>query len=324
YWIADDNEIGDDLEITNEQAEIELNDWYEENGDYEIVPLDNYYFSCKDVIGEVCNNIIREVMKPKYEYYQTLISKYRKIYEQGIIDFIKFISDISFQSNVVYGVERTYNIYTRANQYSRLLNFLDNQEKGRRDTILENLNKYRTILRIDKTLSYQVKENAGFIYLDNYGRKINLIDEGSGISKVIGLLFFILENIYNKENSDDTRLLVLEEPESNLHPSLQSKLADLFMEILTNNNIRLLIETHSEYLIRRLQYLVGTNDIDPDKIGINYFQMKLQGKRKRKIEFYEINIGKDGRLSREFGPGFFDEADNLSVELFLRNKNPDN
>src|SRR5690606_11164569 len=150
YWIADDNEIGDDLEITNEQAEIELNDWYEENGDYEIVPLDNYYFSCKDVIGEVCNNIIREVMKPKYEYYQTLISKYRKIYEQGILDFVKFISGIAFQSNVVYGVERTYNIYKIANQYSKLINFLDYQEKGRRDTILENLNKYLSILGIDK------------------------------------------------------------------------------------------------------------------------------------------------------------------------------
>src|SRR5690606_32964673 len=117
---------------------------------------------------------------------------------------------------------------------------------------------------------------------------------------------------------------VLEEPESNLHPSLQSKLADLFIDIISKNNVRLLIETHSEYLIRRLQYLVAIKEIDADKIGINYFQMKLQGKRKRRIEFYEINIGKDGRLSREFGPGFFDEADNLSVELFLKNKNPDN
>lgn len=324
FWIADDNEIGDDLEITNEQAEIELNDWYEENGDYEIVPLDNYYFSCKDVIGEVCNNIIREVMKPKYEYYQTLMSKYRKIYEQGILDFVKFISGIAFQSNVVYGVERTYNIYRGTNQYSKLLNFLDGQDKVIRNKIIHDLNMHLSILGIDKKLSYQIKENAGFIYLDNHGRKINLIDEGSGISKVIGLLFFIVENIYNREVPEDTRLLVLEEPESNLHPSLQSKLADLFIDVLTNNNICLLIETHSEYLIRRLQYLVATNEIESGQVGINYFQMKLEGKRKRKIEFYEINIGKDGRLSREFGPGFFDEADNLSIELFLKNKNLEN
>src|SRR5690606_21325185 len=139
-------------------------------------------------------------IKPKYEYYQTLISKYRKIYEQGILDFVKFISGIAFQSNVIYGVERTYNIYRRANQYSTLLNFLDDQEKKVRDDLILNLNKYLTILGVDKKMSYQVKENAGFIYLDNHGRKINLIDEGSGISKVIGLLFFILENIYRMDN----------------------------------------------------------------------------------------------------------------------------
>ena len=32
---------------------------------------------------------------------------------------------------------------------------------------------------------------------------------------------------------------------------------------------------------------------------------------------YPINITKDGSLTRNFGKGFFDEADNIAMELFL-------
>src|SRR5690606_34477489 len=107
YWIAGADGYDVDLELANDGLGGDLDDWYEENGDSELIQFDAFYSGNEQPIGEVCNKIIRELMKPKYEYYQTLISKYRKIYEQGILDFVKFISGIAFQSNVVYGVERT-------------------------------------------------------------------------------------------------------------------------------------------------------------------------------------------------------------------------
>src|SRR5690606_6405612 len=107
FWIAGADGYDVDLELANDGLGGDLDDWYEENGDSELIQFDAFYSGNEQPIGEVCNKIIRELMKPKYEYYQTLISKYRKIYEQGILDFVKFISGIAFQSNVVYGVERT-------------------------------------------------------------------------------------------------------------------------------------------------------------------------------------------------------------------------
>ena len=35
---------------------------------------------------------------------------------------------------------------------------------------------------------------------------------------------------------------------------------------------------------------------------------------------YNMSYLDDGRFSRPFGPGFFDEADNLATELFLIEK----
>ncbi len=36
---------------------------------------------------------------------------------------------------------------------------------------------------------------------------------------------------------------------------------------------------------------------------------------------FKIQIDKNGSLDREFGPGFFDEADNIAINLFKINKN---
>ena len=50
--------------------------------------------------------------------------------------------------------------------------------------------------------------------------------------------------------------MLLEEPEANLHPAFQSKLADLFSEVAVDYEQQLIVETHSEYMVRKFQYLV--------------------------------------------------------------------
>ena len=116
--------------------------------------------------------------------------------------------------------------------------------------------------------------------------------------------------------------LLLEEPEANLHPNLQSRLADLFMELVSKNQVKhggpidvsksLIVETHSEYLIRRLQYLVASGKADPGQIAIYYLGTDPEA------EDYvqRVTIAENGQLSQEFGPGFLDEASNLMIDLY--------
>ena len=107
--------------------------------------------------------------------------------------------------------------------------------------------------------------------------------------------------------------LALEEPEVHLHPRYQSLLADMIVEAYQKYNIHFIIETHSEYLIRKLQVLVADkeNKLTPNDVSLNYVDKDENGiSTNRKIEIIE-----DGRLSEPFGPGFFDEATGLSMHL---------
>jgi len=74
----------------------------------------------------------------------------------------------------------------------------------------------------------------------------SLVDAGFGISQVlpvITMLFFVPEG----------SIVLIEQPELHLHPNAQAQLADLFLEVAEKRKLQLIIESHSEHLLRRLQ-----------------------------------------------------------------------
>ena len=106
--------------------------------------------------------------------------------------------------------------------------------------------------------------------------------------------------------------LLVEEPEANLHPNLQAKLADLFVHLSRPEGAHTVVETHSEYLVRRLQYLVAKGEVEPERVALYY----LGPDPEAKDYVRRIEIDRHGQLSQEFGAGFFDEATNLMVNLY--------
>jgi predicted ATPase len=109
-------------------------------------------------------------------------------------------------------------------------------------------------------------------------------------------------------------VLLLEEPEANLHPNLQSRLADLLVELIGSGH-QVLVETHSEYLVRRLQYLVAKGQCDPDSASVLYVDA-TDSMDTSTPDVRSISIDEHGQLSEPFGGGFFDEATDLMVDLF--------
>jgi len=160
-----------------------------------------------------------------------------------------------------------------------------------------------------------------------------LADLGYGITQLLAILLEITlignENYWDEANYDPdsgyhhSSTLIIEEPETNLHPKYQSLLADLFVEASKKYRIQFIIETHSEYLIRKLQFLTGKGDIKPADTSLYYFY-SFKEKPKGEKQVKKIEIMQDGRLSDYFGEGFFDEADNLAMKLFVLNKNTSN
>lgn len=151
----------------------------------------------------------------------------------------------------------------------------------------------------------------------------NIIDFGSGINQLIPMLFACSNKIQGDPQwigSNDAEMIyeqssiIVEEPETNLHPNFQSKLADMFTILKKERNLNFIIETHSEYMVRRFQNLVanGNLKLKSKDIIINYFWIdKETGKHKCK----QIEILPNGQLSESFEDGFYDESVNLKFEL---------
>jgi len=149
-------------------------------------------------------------------------------------------------------------------------------------------------------------------YLKLSGKRVPLNDDGLGANK---LVLIILQLVLSNRNS----LFLFEEPEIGLHPAFQSKLAELFLDAYKKFGHNFIIETHSEYIIRKFQYLTAKKKLKPEDSTIYYFHHPDNIPKGEK-HIKEIGIREDGGLTDDFGPGFFDEATNIKFDL-LRLKN---
>lgn len=131
--------------------------------------------------------------------------------------------------------------------------------------------------------------------------KSNIMDFGAGTSQ---LLPIVIESIISPKNS----VLVIEEPETHIHPNAQSKLADFFVELVERDpSKQIFIETHSMYLIRQIQILVAMRKIQPEDLNICYFSQNEDGSN---IKFLELS--ENGQFIADFPKGFFDVAYELN------------
>ena len=91
------------------------------------------------------------------------------------------------------------------------------------------------------------------------GRSVLLTDVGFGVSQVLPV---IVESFYAEPGST----VIMEQPEIHLHPSVQAGLADLLIDAaLSRENgkerkTQFIIESHSEYLLRRLLRRIAEGD----------------------------------------------------------------
>jgi predicted ATPase len=187
------------------------------------------------------------------------------------------------------------------------------------------------IFQIGEDITIRNIEGIASMVLITENKKIvNLVDLGFGAGQILTILLKIantineiskektkIRNIRRFKNSR-SHLIIIEEPESNLHPALQSHLAFLFIEVYKKYGIRFIIETHSEYFIRNLQLLIAENhdNFEKDEAIIYYMSNTKNEKRINKI-----TINEDGSLSDKFGQGFLDEATKTALKLIqIKNK----
>jgi predicted ATPase len=98
---------------------------------------------------------------------------------------------------------------------------------------------------------------------------VDLPDVGFGISQVLPVL---VQCFYAPAGS----IILIEQPEIHLHPRAQSALADVMNDVINSRengkdrNIQLVIETHSEHFLRRLQRRIAEDESPQEKVSV-YF-----------------------------------------------------
>jgi predicted ATPase len=76
--------------------------------------------------------------------------------------------------------------------------------------------------------------------------EVLITDVGFGVSQILPVLVLCY---YVPEGST----IIFEQPEIHLHPSVQAGLADVFIDAMKTRSVQIILESHSEHLLHRLQ-----------------------------------------------------------------------
>jgi hypothetical protein len=132
--------------------------------------------------------------------------------------------------------------------------------------------------------------------------RANLADTGFGASQVLPVIISLF-------TSPDGSTLLYEQPELHLHPAAQAELGTVFTKACSPSK-RILIETHSENLILRIQTEIALGNLVPESVKIYCLTARQAGH-----ELVPIPLNKKGEFLAEWPRGFFEETYQESLKL---------
>ena len=137
-----------------------------------------------------------------------------------------------------------------------------------------------------------------------------LTDVGFGVSQVLPALVLLY---YVPEGST----VLMEQPEIHLHPRVQSGLADVMLNVARVRNVQIIVESHSEHLMRRLQRRVAEEEASAEDVKL-YF-VSTSG---RSAQVSDLALNEWGEIENWPDNFFGDEMGEITAiaEASLRRK----
>jgi predicted ATPase len=139
------------------------------------------------------------------------------------------------------------------------------------------------------------------------GSEVKITDVGFGVSQVLPPL---VEVFYCRPGS----VVWLEQPEIHLHPQVQAKLADVFISAVKasengrSRNVQLIIESHSEHFLNRLQRRIAEGVIQPNDVAIYFCK-----RRDNAAELEALRLNLFGEIENWPENFFGDEMEDLTA-----------
>lgn len=191
-----------------------------------------------------------------------------------IIDYIEEIcrrEPLSF----INKIDKNYRI-------KKLKSALQNErEIDEVDTVLGKEELYKDLVeRIHKIILGEFeynKSNKDFIYKKE-GYIFNKKNVATGI-KSFGIMEILLKN----KQLDENTILIIDEPEVHLHPKWQIKYAEILILISKELGVKILLNSHSPYLIRAMEVYRKTYNYE-DNIKFYTLTDCTEGKSKKIVD----------------------------------------
>lgn len=133
--------------------------------------------------------------------------------------------------------------------------------------------------------------------------EVKLTDVGFGVSQVLPAL---VQAFYAPPHST----VWMEQPEIHLHPSVQAELADAFISAVQAyengrpRGVQLVIESHSEHFLLRLQRRVAEGSLKPDELAVYFVRDSKAGAALEELKldiFGEIENWPEGFFGDDLG-----------------------
>jgi predicted ATPase len=153
-----------------------------------------------------------------------------------------------------------------------------------------------------KPVSKGAREYRARVKVSPRSEWVSVPDVGFGVSQFMPVL---VQCFYAPANS----VVVIEQPELHLHPLVQQNLADLFIEVIQSRengrerNIQLIIESHSEHFLGRLQRRIAEEKIGSEAVAAYFFSQNQSGTH----EATPLEVDPYGNI-RNWPKNFFGDA----------------
>jgi len=128
--------------------------------------------------------------------------------------------------------------------------------------------------------------------------EVLITDVGFGVSQILPVLVLCY---YVPEGST----VLLEQPEIHLHPSVQTLLADVLIDVVRERGVQVIVESHSEHLLLRLQRRIAEGAIPLHQTELYFCRVQHDGSSaidRLKVNLYgDIENWPEGFFGDEMG-----------------------
>ncbi len=153
--------------------------------------------------------------------------------------------------------------------------------------------------------------------------KLDLSETSSMISEIapiVAYLKYVLNDknvnklsengLHSKQDIITYKLIFIEEPEAHLHPKIQIEMMTFFIELI-NNNAKMIMTTHSDFMHHKLTNLILSKKVSPNDVSSYHMVLTEKGSLDKE-DMKATSEGIDDYNFTDFSEQLYEERMNLS------------